>query len=723
VDDPIADRWYEAVTLMSARAGMAPPASAARLAPPGTPNPDETPVHQPAAGPVVPAPAEPTTTTVLADEVSRPAVIADMCAVLSGSGSPSGSGTFTGLAAAGGFGRPDGLRGSDPLEATDPVDGLAMRAELRELTGQLFRAVAADPVDRETGRAVGARLVRIGFADSDALARSIDVLGPVLAATAGAGRTPAVFALLGAIAAGHGDAARKRDLAVASERQRVELAAVRAAERARRDGAAQFRAAFDHAGIGALVVADAGEIIEVNDTASQIVGRDLAHLSIGDVWDLVHSRDRAELIDMWAAVRAGRSGHGVWRLDRSAGPDGGPVWIALTATMVEDDAARACFAVTIEDVTYRPDPRYMPESGGADSPEVVGQLARTGAGLGAVPGSDGVLGRNVDATRALDADRATAVTRMTRSIAAALRDGQFVVHYQPIVRLLDGRIQGAEALVRWNHPRRGMRTPEEFIGAAEESGLIVPLGLHVLETACQDAARWANVAATTTVLGDDEPPIHPFVSVNLSVRQLEEPDVVPVILGIVERAGIEPGRLQLELVESLMLDTVGRPLEALRALAAAGIRIAIDDFGTGYSNFAYLPTLPVRSLKLAGQFAGNQDDETDPDDPEATHGGLSALALDHMVEGIVLIAHRLGHTVTVEGVETREQAARMLAHGADLGQGHLFGHPMCADKLAGVFAGEPAHHHGSDGRQPAALPVPVARDHRFHDHATTRRRA
>ncbi|WP_232303823.1 EAL domain-containing protein [Pseudofrankia sp. DC12] len=644
---------------------------------------------------------------MISDGAPGASAVPDMCAVLSGSGQPDSPAqveTFACSAPAApaiGFGPPDGFAAA----------GAAMRAELRELTGQLFRAIAADPADPGTGRAVGARLVRIGFAEPDALARSVDILGPALAAAAGAGRATAVYALLGAVAAGHGDALRKRDLAVAAEKQRAELAALRSAQRARRDGAAQFRAAFDHAGIGALVVADCGEIVEVNDTASQIVGRDLAHLSIGDVWDLVHSRDRAELIDMWAAVRAGRSGHGVWRLDRPAGPDGGPVWVALTATMVEDDAARVCFAVTIEDVTYRPDPRYTPERGGPAAPA---------AGLTPTAGTDSALGRQVDATRVSESDQAAAAARMTRGIAAALRDGQFVVHYQPIVRLLDGRIQGAEALVRWNHPRLGMRRPEEFIGAAEESGLIVPLGLHVLETACQDAARWANVAATAPALGDDEPPVRPFVSVNLSVRQLEEPDTVPVILRIVERAGIEPGRLQLELVESLMLDTVGRPLEALRALAAAGIRIAIDDFGTGYSNFAYLPTLPVRALKLAGQFAGQVDD--DADGPDGDPGGLlSAVALDHMVEGIVLIAHRLGHTVTVEGVETREQAARMLAHGADFGQGHLFGHPVCADKLAAVFAGEPANVGGTHGPRLAAMPVPSARDHRLHDHAAPHR--
>jgi EAL domain-containing protein (putative c-di-GMP-specific phosphodiesterase class I) len=271
--------------------------------------------------------------------------------------------------------------------------------------------------------------------------------------------------------------------------------------------------------------------------------------------------------------------------------------------------------------------------------------------------------------------------------------------------------------------------------------------------------------------------------VNLSVRQLEEPDAASSILAIVQRAGLDPRRLQLELVESLLVDAFGRQPQALRQLADAGIRIAIDDFGTGYSNFAYLPTLPVRALKLAGQFCVRDDEADDEADDETVAGpataahaavdaatiavavaaaagspavdvpgvdlpGLDGLgadgsgaggsgvggsatarhagleAMDQMIEGIVAIAHRLGHTVTAESVETHTQAARMLALGADLGQGHLFGRPMCADKMAAALAmpaglaaaGGPAAAFGSTGQAAVAV-VPPARDGRCR-HAT-----
>jgi PAS domain S-box-containing protein len=589
----------------------------------------------------------------------------------------------------------------------DPA-GAALRAELGDLAEALLGALAADPVDWEAGRLVGVRLARIGLGDAEDLARSVEVLGPSLAAAAaGPDRARTAFVLLGAVASGHGDAVRSQALAAAAEEFRAELTALRRAERARRLGEARFRAVFEHAGVGALVVADSGAILEANDTARQIVGRDLSRLSIGDVWDVVDPRDRAELIDMWAATRAGRPGHGVWRLIRPAGPEDDPVWVSLTASMVEDATTfgGVYFAVTIEDVTAR---RAAPSQAldGAD-PAVA-------AGLG-LP--------------AFEAEReAAARAALACAIAAALRADQFVVHYQPIVRLLDRRIVGAEALVRWEHPRYGLVGPEQFIGVAEESGLIVPLGLHVLETACRDAIRWMG-AEEPLEGGDADLP--PFVSVNISVRQLDEPDIVAAILGILARTGLDPRRLQLELVESLLVVSAGRPVAALRALAAAGIRIALDDFGTGYSNFAYLHTLPVGALKLAGQFCGLGEAiglapaDGEPDSSEQAAGQL--------VEGVVSIAHSLGHTVTVEAVETPEQAARMLKLGADLGQGHLFGRPMCADKLSATYGIGAAGPHGSPAGPSsglAAIPaealatvqagpaVPAAR-HAHSGHAST----
>ncbi|MBL7497735.1 EAL domain-containing protein [Frankia sp. CNm7] len=685
MDDRIADRWYEAVTVTVARQAASP--APRRAAPPGRAAHALLSVATdgPSDGPPLSAPPL--------------------------DGSPFG--------------------GSLP-DQPGPGDA-ALRAELRTLTGQLLVALVADPVDGDAGRAVGARLARLGFTDSDVLARTVEVLGPPLSAAAGPGRAPAAFAVLGAVMSGHGDAVRARAVAAAEQRHRAELAGLRRAERASRLADRRFRAVFEHAGVGALVVADCGQILEANDTARQIVGRDLSRLSIGDVWDLLHPRDRSEVIDLWAGARAGRPGHGVFRLDRPAGPDAGPVWVSLSAAMVDDDAVAdgLFYAVTIEDVTGRPDRRAAGDAADRhDDPARragAGHRRRAGAGpdpAGPEPGQE------------------TTTARLTRSIASALRAGQFVVHYQPIVRLTDGRIQGAEALVRWDHPRLGLLSPDTFIGPAEESGLIVPLGLHVLETACRDATGWARAAAPGQGTAEPLPPeasspeTAPFVSVNLSARQLEEPDVVPAILDVVDRAGLDRSRLQLELVESLLVNSAGRPAEALRELADAGIRIAIDDFGTGYSNFAYLTSLPARALKLAGQLCGHGDlgEDLVPAETGALTGHAGAGdgvvrpgggraepgALDEMVGGIVSIAHRLGHVVTVEAVETTEQAARMLALGADLGQGHLFGRPMCADKLTAVFTaaatGAGLASPGGGSPRGAIPPVPVARDSRHWQH-------
>ena len=745
VDDRIADRWYEAVTVTFARPPTAP-----------------VPLVSPVAAVGLSARAAAGPSPAFAAELSPPA----------GPAGPAGSGgpanRSVGITAATGPVTPRVTAAADEFGPTagDPrAVSAGMRAELRELTGQLLGALAVDPVDRAVGQAVGARLARIGFADPDALARTVEVLGPPLSAAAGPGRAPAAFAMLGAVASGHGDAVRKRALATAEDKHRAELAGLRRAERTRRLADRRFRSIFQQAEIGTLVVADSGSILESNETARAIAGRDLTRMSIGDVWDLVPARDRAGLIDMWAAVRAGRPGHGVWRLNRPAGLDDGELWVSLTAAMVDDEAAvgGAYYAVTIEDVTNRHDPRSVTAHGGPGHLAPLGETSLHGdpAGQPEKPGGDGgdrpgfprgsARPDFTDPGGTRPAPAATAFARRTRSIAAALRAGHFVVHYQPIVRLADGTIQGAEALVRWDHPRLGMLFPEEFISVAEESGLIVPLGLHVLETACLDAASWAEVVAAAR--GGDLP--GPFVSVNLSVRQLEEPDLVPTILDIVKRTGLDPRRLQLELVENLMIDTAGRQPESLRQLAEAGIRIAIDDFGTGYSNFAYLPKLPVRALKLAGQFcAEDASDEVEALDERdaaaspltqgASGGALGAAgargasgapgvvvdtvvrpalsgelsgpeAMDRMIEGIVSIAHQLGHVVTAEAVETAEQAARMLTLGADLGQGHYFGRPMCADKMAAAFAATAETSGAAAGSTVAA--VPTARDgHGRHSH-------
>ncbi|WP_409471933.1 putative bifunctional diguanylate cyclase/phosphodiesterase [Streptomyces sp. HC307] len=260
--------------------------------------------------------------------------------------------------------------------------------------------------------------------------------------------------------------------------------------------------------------------------------------------------------------------------------------------------------------------------------------------------------------------------RMTRqALASTLRQaidrGEFTLEYQPLVGMANGRLSGVEALVRWNHPQFGMLTPNRFIGLAEEDGAIVPLGRWVLATACRQARRWQ-------LEHPDEPPI--FVSVNVAVRQVWDSDLVEDVAEILAETGLEPHLLQLELTESAVMGSAGRPLQALQALSEMGVRIAIDDFGTGYSNLAYLSRLPVSVLKLDGSFVrGFQYEDS---------GAHPNPADEVIVEAMIELAHRLGLTVTAECVETSAQAGRLRRIGCDTGQGWLYSRPVSPDRIS-----------------------------------------
>ncbi|MFJ9902668.1 putative bifunctional diguanylate cyclase/phosphodiesterase [Streptomyces sp. NPDC101152] len=263
--------------------------------------------------------------------------------------------------------------------------------------------------------------------------------------------------------------------------------------------------------------------------------------------------------------------------------------------------------------------------------------------------------------------------RMTRQALAshlrpAIERGEFVLEYQPLVGMEDGRLNGVEALVRWNHPQFGVLTPNRFIGLAEEDGSIVPLGLWVLRTACRQARRWQ-------LDHPDDPPL--FVSVNVAVRQVWDSDLVADVAQTLAETGLAPGLLQLELTESAVMGSAGRPLQALQALSEMGVRIAIDDFGTGYSNLAYLSRLPVSALKLDGSFVRGfqyegRSDEAAPPNP----------ADEVVVEAMIQLAHRLGLTVTAECVETSAQATRLRRIGCDTGQGWLYSRPVSPERIA-----------------------------------------
>ncbi|HEX6970383.1 MAG TPA: EAL domain-containing protein [Micromonosporaceae bacterium] len=255
---------------------------------------------------------------------------------------------------------------------------------------------------------------------------------------------------------------------------------------------------------------------------------------------------------------------------------------------------------------------------------------------------------------------------LTAALPLGLDRDEFVIDYQPIVSLADGQVQAVEALVRWQHPLLGRLAPNHFIDLAEKSGIIVQLGRWVLRRACADASRWHR----------DYPDRRLMVSVNLSVRQVQEPGLAAEVADALAQSGLPADLLQLELTESAVMATSGEPLRVLSELAELGVRLAVDDFGTGYSNLAYLRHLPVHTLKLAGPFvAGIRSD------------GPTSCVDEQIVDALVRLAHALGLCVTAEAVERAEQADRLRALGCDTGQGRYFSPPVERERIPALLDG------------------------------------
>ncbi len=250
----------------------------------------------------------------------------------------------------------------------------------------------------------------------------------------------------------------------------------------------------------------------------------------------------------------------------------------------------------------------------------------------------------VRARTAVEADLRQAVARQ-----------DFVLHYQPQVTT-GGHITGVEALIRWQHPVRGIVPPSEFIALAEETGLIVPLGMWVLESACRQLALWTS---------DQQMP-HLTMAVNVSAHQFRQLDFVDQVLRVLQTTGARPERLKLELTESLLVDNVAAVVETMTALKAKGIGFSLDDFGTGYSSLAYLKRLPLDQLKIDKSFVHD----------------LLLNASDAAIAGtIVALAQSLGMSVIAEGVETAEQRDVLSARGCDAYQGYLFSRPLASQQF------------------------------------------
>ena len=243
---------------------------------------------------------------------------------------------------------------------------------------------------------------------------------------------------------------------------------------------------------------------------------------------------------------------------------------------------------------------------------------------------------------------------LEQALGPALKERQFVLHFQPQVRFDSMRVEGYEALVRWQHPEFGLLYPDRFISLAERSGFIVALGWEVLRLACEELVRWQAQG------------IQAGLAVNVSPLQLRQPDFSAQLLGELHRHGVEPHRLELEITETTVLDDEGQAIKHLQVLRDAGLSISLDDFGQGYSGFSHLQALPINRLKidraLIAQLSNSHDDSP-------------------IVLSTIILAKRLGLEVVAEGVETREQVVYLRLAGCDFAQGYHFSRPLTLAQL------------------------------------------
>lgn len=249
--------------------------------------------------------------------------------------------------------------------------------------------------------------------------------------------------------------------------------------------------------------------------------------------------------------------------------------------------------------------------------------------------------------------------RLESSLRHALSRGEFLLHYQPKLDIGCEQYGGAEALLRWNHPERGLVGPNEFIPILEDTGLILPVGLWVLETACAQMRTWESEGLHV-----------PSIAVNLSARQFQQADLAARIRDIIESSGIAPGRIELEITESMLMHDPQQAVRTLASLKDLGVCLSVDDFGTGYSSLAYLKQFPLDSLKIDRAFISNITH--DPND--------AAITLT-----IINLAHNLNLKVVAEGVETESQARFLMEHGCDILQGYYFSRPLPADVFAALL--------------------------------------
>ncbi len=251
--------------------------------------------------------------------------------------------------------------------------------------------------------------------------------------------------------------------------------------------------------------------------------------------------------------------------------------------------------------------------------------------------------------------RAAERLALENNLRRALVQDELILHYQPLVAVETHRVAGFEALIRWNHPEQGLLSPAHFISVAEVSGLIVPIGQWVLRTACQQVKTWQKKFDHDLLM-----------SVNLSARQFQQPDLVAIVRSAIEESGIPASTLEVEITESSAMQNAENTIYTLRELKALGVRIAMDDFGTGYSSLNYLKRFPIDTLKLDQTFV--REVANDPSDAA-------------IVSSVISMAHNLGLRVVAEGVETQEQLDFLARQRCDIIQGYYFSQPLLPAQL------------------------------------------
>lgn len=249
-------------------------------------------------------------------------------------------------------------------------------------------------------------------------------------------------------------------------------------------------------------------------------------------------------------------------------------------------------------------------------------------------------------------DKVLNALRLEDEIKSGIANGEFALHYQPKLSLHDRRPIGAEALVRWNHPERGVVRPDEFIAVAEETGLIIPLSDWIVDEACRQVAEWNKIGLTDLQ-----------IAVNLSALQFQDPDLVSKVAETIKRHGIRPQSIELEITESAIMNDPVEVNKVLNELKGLGVTLAIDDFGTGYSSLSYLKNFPVHTLKIDQSFV--RDLETESADAA-------------IVSAIIGLGRHFGMKVVAEGIETETQYGFLVETGAQVGQGYLFAKPLPA---------------------------------------------